>query len=74
MTSVRLSKKIEERLSALSAKTHRPKSYFIKAALDRYLEDEEDFSLLVAAYETHLRNGDKTYSLESIKKELDLES
>ena len=73
MLSIRLPKKTEDRLSALSARTHRPKSYFIKAALDRYLEDEEDYSILVSAYEEHLRTGGKTYSLESVKEELGLD-
>ncbi|MCE3231339.1 MAG: TraY domain [Alphaproteobacteria bacterium] len=49
MLSIRLPKETEDRLSALSARTHRSKSYFIKAALERYLEDEEDYSILISA-------------------------
>ena len=43
-----------------------------KKALKRYLEDEEDYAILVAAYEEHLRIGQKTYSLAEVKAELGL--
>lgn len=73
MLSVRISKETENRLLALSAKTHRPKSYYVKEALDKYLEDEEDYLTLVSSYEKHLRKGGKTYSLQEIKAEFDLD-
>lgn len=41
MLGVRLDKQLEQRLSALAKKTHRSKSYLAKAALIRYLDDEE---------------------------------
>ena len=70
MLSVRLSKETEARLSALSARTHHSKSYYVKEALERYLDDEEDYAILVSAYEKHLRTHGKTYSLEEVKAEL----
>jgi RHH-type rel operon transcriptional repressor/antitoxin RelB len=73
MLSIRLPKETEDRLSALSARTHRSKSYFIKAALERYLEDEEDYSILISAYEEHLRTGGKAHSLKAVKKEIGLD-
>lgn len=73
MLSVRLPKKTEARLLALSARTHRSKSYYIKEALERYLDDEEDYLILVAAYEEHLRTGKKTNSLAEVKAELGLD-
>jgi len=73
MLSVRLPKKTEARLSALSARTHRSKSYYIKEALEKYLEDEEDYVTLVSAYEEHLRTGGKMHSLEEIKAEFGLD-
>jgi RHH-type rel operon transcriptional repressor/antitoxin RelB len=73
MFSIRLPKETEDRLSALSARTHRSKSSYVKEALEQYLEDEEDYSLLVSAYEKHLRTEGKTHSLESVKKELGIE-
>ena len=42
MLAVRFSKDIEDRLSKLSKLTNRPKSFYVKAALDKYLEDMED--------------------------------
>ena len=70
MLSVRLPKEIEDRLSALSRRTHRFKTYYIKEALERYLGDEEDYAILVAAYEDHLRKDGKTWSLDELKAEL----
>lgn len=70
MLSVRLSKETEDRLSALSARTHRPKSHYVKEAIEKYLEDEEDYALLISSYEKHLREGGKAYSLEEVKAEL----
>lgn len=73
MLSVRLPKETEDRLVALSSRTHRSKSYYIKEALEKYLEDEEDYSILVSAYEEHLRTGEKTHSLAEVKAELGIE-
>ena len=73
MLSVRISKEIENRLLTLSSRTHRSKSYYVKEALERYLEDEEDYLTLISSYEKHLRKGGKTYSLEEVKEELGLD-
>ena len=42
MTSIRLPETLEMRLDALSALTQRSKSFYIKEALARYLDDMED--------------------------------
>ena len=41
MLGVRLDEGLEDRLSALAAKTRRSKSFLAKEALTRYLEEEE---------------------------------
>ena len=41
MLGVRLPNLLEERLNALSKSTHRPKSYYVKAALQSYLDEYE---------------------------------
>ena len=67
MLSVRVPKSLEERLDHIAARTHRSRSYFVKKALERYLEDEEDYIDAVAAYEEHLRSGKEGYTLEEMK-------
>ncbi len=73
MLSVRVPKAIEERLDHLAALKQRSKSYVVKKALERYLEDEEDYMEAVAAYEEHIRSGGKTYTLEEVIKRNGLE-
>lgn len=41
MLSVKLPKDLEDRLNSLAAATHRPKSYYLRAALERYLEEND---------------------------------
>lgn len=40
--SVRLPEELEKRLTVLCAETKRSKSFYIKEALERYIEDLED--------------------------------
>ncbi len=47
MTSVRLPASIDQRLGHLSAITKRSKSFYIKEALEQYLEDMEDIMIAV---------------------------
>lgn len=68
---VRISRALNERLDALAAKTGRRKTYYASKAIEQYLEDREDYLLAVAAYEES--KGKKTYSLEEVVKELDLD-
>ncbi len=42
MATVRLTKELEQRLEKLAEITRRSKSFYIKEALERYLEDVED--------------------------------
>jgi len=42
MLSVRLEKSLENRLSSLSAKTHRSKSFYVQEALEIYMSELED--------------------------------
>ena len=72
MLSVRVPKSIEERLDNLAARTHRSKSYVVKKALERYLEDEEDLADVIAAYEEHVKTGGKLYTADEVKQRLGL--
>ena len=42
MTSIRLTKETENRLTTLSNLTKRSKSFYIKESLEKYLDDLED--------------------------------
>lgn len=71
--SVRIPSALESRLDALSEQTNRSKSYYVKKALESFLEKEEEYLLGVKAYEEYVRSGKKTYSSEEIRKKLGLE-
>jgi len=45
MLSIRLPKKLEEELELISRRTERSKSYFIRKALEKYLEDLKDYTI-----------------------------
>jgi RHH-type transcriptional regulator, rel operon repressor / antitoxin RelB len=63
--AVRLDKQIEHRINQLSKTTKRSKSYYMREALDRYLDDMED--TYIALY--RLEHPEKTISLEEVIKE-----
>jgi len=72
MLAVRLPQDLETRLTALSEKTQRSKSFYIKKALERLLEEEEDYADALASYEEYLRSGKKGFSLEEMKQRYEL--
>jgi len=73
MLSVRLSKNLEERLDALASRTNRAKSYYVKKALTKFLEEQEEIEWATQAYKEYLDSGKKTYSLEEVKRMHDLD-
>lgn len=66
MLSVRLSAKIDHRLAELSHKTRRSKSYYVECALEKFLDEREDYLLALARLEEEGPN----ISLEEAKKQL----
>jgi RHH-type transcriptional regulator, rel operon repressor / antitoxin RelB len=73
MLGVRLPDHLEQRLNMLAEQTHRSKSFYIREALEQYLEDKEDYLLAVAALEEFEKSGKKTISLEELSKQLKLD-
>jgi RHH-type rel operon transcriptional repressor/antitoxin RelB len=51
MLSVRLSERVEHRLSELSHKTKRSKSYYVEHALEKFLDEQEDYLLALSRLE-----------------------
>lgn len=74
MLSVRLSKDLESRLDALAAKTHRAKSYYVKKALEEFLENQEEYEIAAAAYKEYIESGKQSVSFEDLKKKYDLDN
>jgi RHH-type rel operon transcriptional repressor/antitoxin RelB len=69
MLSVRLDKTMETKLDSLAKATKRPKSFFVKEALNNYMDDMQDY------YEAQKRSQDKNrnlISIEELEKALDL--
>ena len=72
MTTVRLSEQLNFRLSRLAQATKKSKSYFIREALERVIEDLEDAYLAEIEYEKFLKSGEKPISLEEMERKLGL--
>lgn len=68
MLAVRLSQSLEERLTALAERTHRSKSYYVKKALEEFLENKAEYEIAAAAYKEYLESGKKSISFEELMK------
>jgi RHH-type rel operon transcriptional repressor/antitoxin RelB len=69
MLTVRLSDAMEARLDRLSKKTGRSKSYYVKKAIEEYVEDREDYLLAIA----RLEDNEPPIPLKEVKRRLGLE-
>ncbi len=68
MTAVRLDEATEKRLAKLAKDTGRTKSYYLRKALEEYLEDMEDYYKAAKAME----KPGRIYTAEEAKSELGL--
>ena len=62
MLSVRLNEEMQSKLDRLAAATKRPKSFFVKEALENYLDDMVDY------YEAQSRSQDSSRNLISVEE------
>jgi len=69
MLAVRLNSTIEKRLARLARETGRSKSYYVKQAIENYLEEREEYLLALAI----LEKDEPRKSLPEVRKELGLE-
>jgi RHH-type rel operon transcriptional repressor/antitoxin RelB len=68
MLAIRLSQSIEKRLEKLAKPTGRTKSFFVREAILRHLEDLEDICLAEPSFD-RIRNGEaSTIPLEDVVK------
>ena len=72
VTTIRLPEQLNFRLSRLAQTTKRTKSYFIREALERVIEDMEDAYLAETEYEEFLKSGEQPISIEEMEKKLGL--
>lgn len=68
MIAVRLPENIEKKLEQLAEKTNRTKSYYIRKAIEEYLEDEFDYLLTLE----RLQSNNPRISLAEMEKRLGL--
>ena len=74
MLTIRLPADMEQRLNVLASVTQRPKSFYVREALERSLEDIEDAYLAEAAYERFKASGKQAVPLEEVMKDYGVES
>ena len=72
MLTVRLPDEIDNRLTALAEQTGRPKSYYVREALENYLEDLEDLYTAETVYRRVLEGKEDISALEEVEKRLGL--
>lgn len=72
MLTVRLPENLEKRLNALALATKRPKSYYVREALERVMEDMEDAYLAETAYEQFLKSGKQAKTIDQVERDLGL--
>jgi RHH-type rel operon transcriptional repressor/antitoxin RelB len=72
-TAIRLPDETYERLQTLASRTGRPTAYYIREALDEYLDDLEDIYLAEQVLERIRSGEEQVCSLEEVRKRLGLE-
>ena len=72
MQTVRLPENLEKRLNALASATKRPKSYYVREALEKALDDLEDAYMAEAAYERFIKSGQPSKSIDQVERDLGL--
>lgn len=70
--TVRLPNELQQRLDHLALQTGRAKSFYVKQALEAYLDDLEDLLLANAVLERVRSGTEKVHRLEDIENELNL--
>jgi RHH-type rel operon transcriptional repressor/antitoxin RelB len=73
MLTIRLPADMETRLNVLADATKRPKSFYVREALERTLEDLEDVYLGEAALERFRASGRKGAPIETVMREYGME-
>lgn len=67
--AIRLPEELENKLSLLAKRTKRSKSFYVREAIENYLEDVSDYSIGIDV----LENPGRIYSLEEARKACELD-
>jgi len=67
--AIRLPEELESKLTALAKRTKRSKSFYVREAVECYLEDVEDYYIGMEV----LDNPGRIYSLEEARKACELD-
>lgn len=70
MLAIRLPESLENRLSNLSVNTGRSKSFYVRKAIEQFLEDEEDYLLAIQ----RLEEKNKRIPYEEVRRLIELEN
>jgi RHH-type rel operon transcriptional repressor/antitoxin RelB len=73
ITGLRLPVELNSRLNHLVHETKRPQSFYIREAIQEYLEEHEAYLLASASYEEYLKSGKKGISLDELRKKYHLD-
>ena len=73
MFAIRLDEKTETRLDKLAENTGRSKTWYVRKAIEAYLDDLEDAASAATAYENYLLDGGQSSPLEEVRRRLGLE-
>jgi RHH-type rel operon transcriptional repressor/antitoxin RelB len=74
MLTIRLPVELEQRIALLAKATQRPKSFYVREALERSLAGIEDAYFAEAAYEIYRSDGEKAILLGVAMKQQGMES
>ena len=68
----RVEDEIEDRLERLASETHRTKSFYVREAILKSLDEMEDVYLADQVIERIRKGEEKTYSLDEVEERLGL--
>ncbi len=71
MLNVRVGSELEDRLNNLAKETGRTKTYYVKEALEKYINDAEDIYLAESRLEDIAMGKSEIYTLQQAKEQLD---
>ena len=68
--AIRLPDATHDRLRAFAERSGRTPAFYVREALERYLEDIEDLHVAEKAAAGHRRSGSRTFSLDELDRYL----
>ena len=72
-TATRLPDELSERLTMLAQQTDRSRSYYLRKALEIYIDELEDIYLAETILERVRRGEEPTYTLDEVEREIGLD-